>query len=152
MDCRLELGKVLELYIAPVGTSGVRESVEEVTLLADCGIEGDKFAGKDALRSIMIIGHNSYELAKEQGIELPSVALGENILLDFDPHSLPFGTGLLIGSAVIKITKGCTLCSHLTQYDNRLPKLVKNCRGIYAKVLKQGIIRKGDCVTTFNEG
>ncbi len=142
----MKLGKVLNLYIAPIGTSGVRESKDFIELKENFGIIGDKFAGNEKRphRSVMIIGTKPYNMAKEANINLPEVALGENILLDFDPHTLPLGTKLKIGTAILEITAACTLCNHLTQYHKDLPKLILKHRGIYTKVIKSGIIRKND--------
>ncbi len=146
------LGKVLKLYIAPLGTSGVREEKEAIFVKENYGIEGDKFAGKEADRSIMLIGHNSYELAQTIGITLPEVALGENILLDFDPHSLEAGSILKIGDVHLEITKECTLCKHLTKYSAKLPKLLLGKRGIYCTILKSGTIKVGDSVDVIAKG
>ncbi len=139
------LGKVISLYIAPIGTSGIREEKTSIEVKKEYGIVGDKFANsEDKDRLIMLIGENSYKLAKENNIDIPKVALGENLLLDFDPHTLNSGDTIQIGNSILEITKECTLCKHLTKYNSKLPKLLLNKRGIYAKILKSGTIKKGD--------
>lgn len=147
------LGNALNLYIAPVGTSGVRESRNTIELKENFGVIDDKFAGnpKKIHRSVMIVGTTPYDMAREAGIAMPEVALGENVLLNFNPHTLAIGTQLVIGEAILEITSACTLCSHLTQYDKDLPKLILKHRGIYCKVLKGGIIRKNDTVALLKE-
>ncbi len=147
------LGNTLNLYIAPVGTSGVREPRDIIELKENFGVIDDKFAGnlKKINRSVMIVGITPYIMAKEMGIELPEVALGENILLNFDPHTLEIGSQLAIGEAILEITSACTLCSHLTQYHKDLPKLIVKHRGIYCKIIKSGIISKNDTVTLLKE-
>ena len=148
----MKVGSVLQLYRAPAGTSGVRERCDTLLLKEGYGVDGDKFAGnpKKRDRSVMIVGTAPYTMAKEAGIDLPEVALGENILLDFDPHTLEIGTVLEIGDAQLEITAACTLCSHLTQYHKDLPKLILNHRGVYCKVVKSGIIKNEDCVAIVN--
>jgi MOSC domain-containing protein YiiM len=95
----------------------------------------------------MIVGQKPYLLAKEHlNINLPSAALGENILLSFNPHELENGAILEIGSAILQITKICTLCKHLTKYHAKLPKLILKSRGIYCKVLQDGVIKVGSSV------
>jgi len=145
----LILGNALNLYIAPIGTSGIRESRNTIELKENFGVIDDKFAGnpKKIDRSVMIVGTAPYTMAKEAEIELPEVALGENILLNFDPHALEIGSQLAIGEAILEITSACTLCSHLTQYHKDLPKLILKHRGIYCKIIKSGIISKNDSVT-----
>jgi len=149
----LILGNALSLYIAPVGTSGIREPRNSIELKENFGVIDDKFAGnpKKIDRSVMIVGTTPYSMAKDAGIELPEVALGENILLSFDPHSLEIGTQLAIGEAILEITSACTLCSHLTQYHKDLPKLILKHRGIYCKIIKSGIITKNDSVELLKE-
>ncbi len=149
----MQQGRVLQLYIAPIGTSGVREACDFIELKEGYGVVDDKFAGnaKKVDRSVMIVGTKPYAMAREAGIELPKTALGENILLDFDPHTLKIGTLLEIGDAILEITSACTLCSHLTQYHKDLPKLILKHRGIYCKVVKSGIIKKEDFVTVLKE-
>ena len=143
------LDNALNLYIAPIGTSGIRESRNTIELKENFGVIDDKFAGnpKKIDRSVMIVGTAPYTMAKEAEIELPEVALGENILLNFDPHALEIGSQLAIGEAILEITSACTLCSHLTQYHKDLPKLILKHRGIYCKIIKSGIISKNDSVT-----
>ena len=138
--------KALKVYIAPKGTSGVRKEQKELILKKDYGIRGDKFAGKKLEQSVMIVGDIAYKIAKENGIALPEAALGENILLNFDPHTLNIGDRLQIGSAILEISLACTLCNHLLVYDKRLPKLILKHRGIYCKVVKDGIIKAEDKV------
>ncbi len=149
----MHLGRVLQLYIAPIGTSGVRESRESIELKESYGVIDDRFAGnsKKSDRSVMMVGTKPYSMAREVGIELPVAALGENILLDFDPHTLEVGSKIKIGDAILEITAACTLCKHLTQYHPDLPKLILKHRGIYCKVLKSGIISKEDRVTLIKE-
>jgi len=141
----LKIGRVLELYIAPVGTSGVREKRDSLHL-SEVGIKDDKFANKEINKSVMIVGVKPYDMAKSSLIDIPKAALGENILLDFDPHALEIGTVLEIGTAKIKITEACTLCKHLSKYSPKLPKLILKHRGIYCMVVKSGIIKKDDIV------
>jgi len=139
------IGKVLSLYVAPPKTSGVREQKEKI-VIKNGGIVGDKFA-KKLEQSVMIVGQKPYIKAKENlNINLPNAALGENILLSFNPHELKEGSILEIGGAVLQITQACTLCKHLTKYHNKLPKLILKSRGIYCKVLQDGIIKVGDSV------
>ena len=149
----MTLGKALNLYIAPINTSGIRESKETLELKESFGVVDDKFAGnsKKIDRSVMIVGDKPDSMAKDAEIKLPTAALGENILLSFDPHELPISTKLLIGSAIIEITARCTLCSHLTQYHEDLPKLILKHRGIYCKVIKSGIINKNDKVSIVSD-
>jgi len=112
------------------------------------GIEGDKHYGKNPERMILLSSLKSYQIVKEAlQLHLPEGYLGENILVDTDLYHLLPGTRLRIGEKTyIEITQNCTLCSHLGTLDKRIPKLLKNDRGIFAKTVKEGIIQEGDII------
>ena len=142
-----QIGQVIEIFSAPKGTSGLpRPKTKELQLIKDYGILHDKFAGDDLEKSVMIIGKRSYDIAKENGIELVYGSYGENILFDFDPHLFQVGTILQIGDAKVEITQKCTLCSHLSIFHKHLPKIIKNHRGLYCKILTGGSIKVGSKV------
>ncbi len=137
------LGKVLDTFSARTKESSMpRPKVESLNLIEDYGIEFDKFAGKNIDQTVMIVGINSYELAKSRDINIVYGTLGENILLDFDPHEYSEGTQFKIGEAIIEMTIVCSICKHLTVFSNQLPKLLKSHRGVYCKIIKSGIIEK----------
>ncbi|MBS9782825.1 MAG: MOSC domain-containing protein, partial [Arcobacter sp.] len=69
-------------------------------------------------------------------------SLGENILLDFDPHKFNVGEIFNIGDTSIQITQICSICSHLSIFHKKLPSLLSNNRGLYCKILSSGIIKK----------
>ena len=138
------VGKVLELYLTYPGDTQ-RSKATQITL-NDGGVENDKFNSKELNRSVLLTALQSYEKAASEGINLDEGALGENILMDYNPTDLEDGTQLQIGDAVVAITQLCTVCKGLTQINNKLPKLLKKDRGIFCKVVKEGNIKKGDLV------
>jgi len=138
---------VLDIFSAPEGHSGLpRPRAAQLDLQEGHGIIGDKFAGRDLDQTVMIVGRRAYDLAEEAGIDLEPGSLGENLLLELDPHRLPVGTRLQIGTAVIEVTEACTLCNHLRIFDRRLPKLVRHDRGVYCRIIASGIVYPGDSV------
>jgi len=139
-----KLGMVLKTFSAIKGSSGLpRPMVEKLVLRENYGIENDKFAGDELHKTVMIIGLNSYMMAKEKEMVLEFGSYGENVLFDFDPHLLEIGDRLQIGDSVIEITEKCTLCNHLSIFGAKLPKLIKNHRGLYCKIIKGGEIKEG---------
>ena len=137
------LGKVLKTFSATKESSGLpRPQVEKLNLIVDFGIENDKFAGKKLDQTVMIVGIQSYEIANQNDIELEFGTLGENILLDFDPHIFEVGKLLFIEDSIIEITQVCTVCNHLSVFDKKLPLLLKSHRGLYCKIIKDGIIKE----------
>jgi len=136
-------GKVMELFIS-VKDIG-KERCEEIVVDRE-GIIGDKFYAKDSQRSILITSNESYLLAKDNGINAEYGSLGENILIDLNPYHLSSGDKIIIGDVELVITQNCTICNSLSKVDKKLPSVLKSDRGIFAKTLKSGKIRKGDIV------
>jgi MOSC domain-containing protein YiiM len=135
-------GEVLSLHLSRV-EDGERVSNSEI-YVDRSGVLGDKFYGKEDNRSILITAIDSYRMAQKEGIEIPYGSLGENIVVDYNPYHLMPGTRFWIGDVELEITQNCTLCKSLTRVDSRLPKLLRNDRGVFAKALRAGMIRTGD--------
>ncbi|MCW8896239.1 MAG: MOSC domain-containing protein [Sulfurimonas sp.] len=138
------VGSVLKLFISKSGTSK-RFDRESLTLDKD-GVTEDKFYGKNTERSVLIASMSSYDLIKTYGIEMPFGYLGENILMDYNPYSLDVGTRLKIGDTILEISQHCTICNHLAVLDVKIPTLLKNDRGIFAKVISGGDIKTDEKV------
>ena len=137
-------GKILELFITKDDKNKTRQSVEFVKVDND-GIVEDKFHGKNLLRSILITSTDSYKITKENAIDIPTGSLGENIVTDINPYHLLSGARLKIGDNILEITQNCTLCKGLSVVDSKLPKLLKDDRGIFAKIITgEGVIKLGD--------
>ncbi len=143
--------RVLSLHLG-LTTGLPKPQVEALELLPGHGAKGDRHAGKDPDRALLIAGLPAYEKAKRKGIDLPYGALGENLLLDLDPHALPLGARLKVGEALVELSQVCTVCSSLSQFDLRLPKLLYGGRGVYARVLVGGWVRVGDLVQVLEPG
>lgn len=141
------IGSVIGTFSAKKGQSGLpRPKVDKLELILGYGIKDDKFANDDLDKTVMIVGKYAYDLALENGIKLEYGSLGENILLDFNPHDYHVGTVFEIGEAKLEIKENCTICNHLAVFDDDLPILIQDCRGIYCKILKQGEIKKDSTV------
>ena len=136
-------GLVLELFLS---IKNVGKESREMILVEKNGIVEDKFYGKDANRSILITSLDSYYMAKENDIDMPYGSLGENILVDVNPYNLGAGDIISIGETQLEITQNCTICNSLSKVDSKLPSILKSDRGIFAKTIKSGKIRKGDIV------
>jgi len=136
------VGTVLQLFVSQ---KEIPNRVEKDKIdIDEQGVIGDKFYCKDIQRSVLIASTKSYILAKEKGIKTSHGMLGENILMDYNPYDLPVGTKIEIGEVVLEISQHCTLCKSLTKVDNALPKLLKNDRGIFAKVIQSGTVSLKD--------
>ena len=135
--------KVIDIFSATKDDkSKVRPKRDKLNLIKDYGIKNDKFALKNLEQSVLIVPIDAYNITQKEGIELEYGSLGENILVNFNIMDLDIGTKLKIGDAILQITQKCTMCNHLAIFDKRVPKLVKNYRGVYCKILESGEILK----------
>ena len=137
-----KVGSVSALYYSPASGRMPTKSFD----LDGKGIVKDKHYDKDINKSVLITSLESYSLAKSHGIDATHGSLGENILIDYNPYLLATGSRLIIGEVTLEISQACTLCKSLTSIDSRLPKLLKDDRGIFAKVVDAGYIKHGDAV------
>lgn len=135
-----KVGTVFSLFYSP---STGHSSVSTFDLDTK-GILHDKHYAKSISRSVLITSLESYALAKHHGIDVAYGVLGENVLIDYNPYHLKLGERLQIGKVIFEISQACTLCKSLTQIDSKLPKLLKDDRGIFAQVVEAGSIKEGD--------
>jgi MOSC domain-containing protein YiiM len=137
-------GKVLKLFITTTNEQKKRECVDSIELDNE-GIFKDKFYAKNRERSILLTSKESYIMAQKEGIKIEDGMLGENILLDINPYTLDNGAKIFIGDIELEITQSCTLCKGLSSLNSKLPKLLKDDRGVFAKVVSgKGSINIGD--------
>lgn len=136
-------GVVLELFLS---IKDLGKESREMIFVEENGIVEDKFYAKGTNRSILITSLDSYRMAKESDIDMPYGSLGENILVDVNPYNLGAGDIISIGETKLEITQNCTICNSLSKVDAKLPNILKSDRGIFAKTIKSGKIRKGDIV------
>jgi len=138
-------GKVLQLFISTGNKANPREETNSLTIDLG-GVVGDKFYAKDPNRAVLLTSQRSYTLAQENNINLEVGKLGENIFIDINPYTLEDGAKLQIGEVLFEVAQHCTLCKGLSSVDAKLPKLLRDDRGIFIKPLKSGVISLGDKV------
>jgi len=143
-----KIGKVSELFVSRKDS---QERVSKEIISLDVrGILQDKYHNTDIQRSVLITSLSSYELVKQYDITMPFGSLGENLLIDYHPYDLHSGSQLQIGTTILEISQNCTICNHLSIIDERLPELLKNDRGIFAKVIQEGKIKIEDTIYLIN--
>ncbi|MDD5211440.1 MAG: MOSC domain-containing protein [Sulfuricurvum sp.] len=136
--------RVLALFIS-VDNEKKRVHKEKLEL-DEKGVFEDKFYAKNTNRLVLITSTAAYALAKSSGVELEYGSLGENILVDQNINQLAIGNRFKIGEVVLEVTQNCTLCNGLSIIDPKLPEILKNDRGLFAKAVANGIVKKEDLV------
>jgi MOSC domain-containing protein YiiM len=120
-----------------------KKPVPEVELVVEHGIAGDAHAG-DWHRQVSLLAQESIDKMRAMGLSVSAGDFAENITTTgIDLVSLPIGTRLAIGPALLEVTqigKEChTRCAIYYQAgDCVMPK-----EGIFARVLKGGVVTAG---------
>jgi MOSC domain-containing protein YiiM len=155
----------LELIVARPGNFE-REVLEEATLDLDVGLVGDNWATRgnrhredgspDPLRQITLMSTRAASLLCGSSGDKWAQA-GDQLFVDLDisHDNLPAGSRLAIGSAVVEITEpphtGCAKFSQRFGLDalrmvGTPDGKALRLRGVNARVVTGGIVRRGDTV------
>ena len=139
-------GTILALSTsAEKGTA--KSNREEVRLVENWGIEGDAHAG-DWHRQVSLLAMESIEKIRARGLDVEPGAFAENITTSFlDLPSLHIGDRIRIGEAALEITQIGKECHQRCAIYYAAGDCVMPKEGIFARVLKSGVIRPGNEVT-----
>jgi len=127
----LQVGNILELFYS---TNDGRVNTQKLTL-DEKGVLEDKYYNKNIQRSVLITSQDSYKLAKNHGIDVNYSALGENILVDYNPYHLKPEARLAIGDVILEISQNCTLCKSLAKVMQNFPHYLKMIEVFLQKLL-----------------
>ena len=124
-----------------------KHPVEELVLKKNHGIVGDAHAG-DWHRQISLLAEESVDKMREKLPTLKPGAFAENInTRGLELFTLPVGTRLQIGPAVVEVTQIGKQCHN----DCAIKKQVGDCvmprEGIFVIVIEEGVVRPGDEIT-----
>jgi MOSC domain-containing protein YiiM len=148
-------GRIEMIVRRPI--KGQREVLEEGLLTLDEGLAGDCWKRHSPHPEMQINIMNSRAIALVAGSRERWALAGDQLFVDLDlsETNLPPGTTLELGSAVLEITaKPHTGCSKFAarfgqdavQFVNSVRGKELHLRGLNARVVRSGAIRKGDIV------
>ena len=121
--------------------------VTEVTLRENHGIVGDAHAG-DWHRQISLLAKESIDKMRALGLDVDNGDFAENLTTEgIDLPKLPIGTHLQVGESLLEVTQIGKECHNRCAIYYQAGDCVMPKEGIFAKVLKEGILRPGDAVT-----
>lgn len=121
-----------------------KKAIKEGHFLVDFGIEGDAHGGKWH-RQVSLLSYDKVRTFDEQGANIEDGAFGENLVVEgLDFRNLPVGTRLFAGTVELVMTQIGKEChSHCAIYK-RMGDCIMPREGVFAEVVKGGIIRPGD--------
>ena len=112
--------------------------------IEDYGIEGDAHAGKWH-RQVSLLSYDKIQAFREKGAEVEDGAFGENLVVEgIDFRTLPVGTRLICGDVVLEMTQIGKECHHGCAIFQKMGECIMPREGVFAKVVRGGIIRSGD--------
>jgi len=118
--------------------------VPRLVLVADSGIEGDAHAGPGS-RQVSLLADEDIDTMREKLDSLVPGDFAENITTrGIDLPSLPVGTRLYIGGAVLEISQIGKECHSGCAIREKTGDCVMPRRGIFAKVVEGGEITDED--------
>jgi MOSC domain-containing protein YiiM len=110
--------------------------------LIDGGIPGDSHFAPGSLRQLLLI-----ESQTLTALDVEAGTVKENLTLEgVSLMDLPSGTRLEVGDAELEVTKECEPCSRMDEIREGLRTDLVGRRGMYAKVTRPGLVRRGDPV------
>lgn len=139
-------GKVISINISTAkGTP--KASVNPGILIEDFGFEGDAHAGKWH-RQVSLLAIESIEKSKSMPTNgLCHGVFAENITTQgIELYTLPVGTQLQIGEAVIEITQIGKECHEGCAIQKTVGKCIMPKEGVFARVIKGGKVFKNDSI------
>ena len=130
-----------------------KSNVPAVRLSVGLGIEGDAHAGRWH-RQLSLLGIESIAKMNARGAEVGPGDFAENITTEgIDLLRLPVGTRLRLGAECeIEVTQLGKVCHDRCEIFKRVGDCIMPREGIFAKVLKGGEIRAGDCIKVIDDG
>lgn len=136
-----DLGTVLDLA-SRSGRAARPASAASLLVRAGAGIDGDLHADPLSPRQLLLAGAGAYA-----AFALAPRALAENLLIEAETAHLVSGTVLQVGSEVrLRMMFQCEACGQLDLQQNALARRLGARRGMLARVLVGGTIRRGDRV------
>ncbi len=137
------MGSVIAVCIS--NRKGVRKNaVPQITVKREHGIVGDAHAG-NWHRQISLLADESIETMRALGLTLTPGAFAENIVTGgVELKSLPVGTRLRVGEALLEVTQIGKECHNDCAIKKTTGKCVMPTEGIFAAVVEEGVIRPGD--------
>ena len=129
----------------------VKHPVDQVQLIKEHGILQDAHAGSWH-RQVSLLATESVDKMRQKYPDIPIGAFAENILTEgINLSELSLGTRLHVGEALLEVTQIGKEC----HADCAIRKQVGDCvmprEGIFARVLKGGIVKAGDKIFSITD-
>ncbi|MBM2825569.1 MAG: protein YiiM [Dehalococcoidales bacterium] len=129
-----------------------KEDIHEGYLQPEYGLTGDAHAGSG--RQVSLIAMESINKMRQLGFDVGPGDFAENLTTEgIDMLSLPVGTELRVGQEVVlEITQIGKECHSGCAIFHEIGKCIMPKEGIFARVVRGGLVRSGDEIGTSKDG
>ncbi|HOV14301.1 MAG TPA: MOSC domain-containing protein [Spirochaetota bacterium] len=138
------MGKIKAICISP--QKGRKDSVKEVNIIENWGIEGDWHSKKDSDRQVSFLSTEAIKEVVEKGIIIKDGDFGENfILTDIEIKNIKIGNIIKLGDSVqIEVKKIGKDCVEPCIIYKTVGMCVMPTCGVFGKVIKGGRVKVDD--------
>ncbi|MCL4474008.1 MAG: MOSC domain-containing protein [Actinobacteria bacterium] len=120
--------------------------VGQARLVAGHGLDGDAHAGKWH-RQVSLLASESVDTMRGKGLDVGPGDFAENVTTTgIDLPSLPVGSKLRLGPALLEVTQIGKKCHSRCGIFRRAGDCVMPRDGVFARVIEGGLIRDGDSI------
>ena len=139
----MAVGEIIGINISEQrGTQ--KKEIPEVDLIKGFGLENDAHGG-NWHRQVSLLSFEKITEFNERGARVGNGAFGENIIVSgIDLRVLPVGSQIRIGQAELVVTQIGKECHKHCQIYARVGDCIMPREGIFAVVVAEGHIKKGD--------
>lgn len=129
-----------------------KDNIPEARLIISHGLDQDAHAG-DWHRQVSLLDMQSIQRIRDKGLDVQAGNFAENITTEgIRLWELPVGTRMRLGkTAVVQVTQIGKECHDRCAIFHQVGDCVMPREGIFAKVLREGIIRPGDSITILDD-
>lgn len=129
-----------------------KTNIPEAQLIISHGLDQDAHAG-DWHRQVSLLDMQSIQRIRAKGLDVQAGNFAENITTEgIRLWELPIGTRMRLGqTAVVEVTQIGKECHDRCAIFHQVGDCVMPREGIFAKVLREGVIRPGDNITILDD-
>jgi len=123
-----------------------KEAVAEGRLKENYGLSGDAHADLNTHRQVSLLAVESINKMRNLGLDVGPGDFAENLTTEgIELTSLPLGTRLKMGeAAILEVSQIGKKCHSGCAIFRQLGKCVMPKEGVFARVIREGVVKPGD--------